>query len=682
MARLGTQFARISGDYSTYIYGTWEIKSQSQTNNTTTFLLREYFTYTGGTKVSSTSSTFKLNGTTTKSGAYEYAKGDYLLGTKEVTVTHNEDGSFPSTQFSIYAKSFHFDATTVKGTITAEDVPDIPRTSKLYAIVSSGSSCFEPEGVRITVEKGIATFTDTLKWNLGSLEETFINDSLVETIHLYFDEWSYTHNKDALIGQGITPILSKYTVVDLLKEIGNNTTGTITFTTTTSSEGVVLGDSSTTLKANVLSSIFNPSVLVHTTDSLSKTLTGNTNTGINGVSNVTIEIAANKEYEDNSTVTEYYYTYNGSKVATTTNEYSITKVSTNDFKGSLKDSRGFTTNEVSATFTTWLDYFYPYLSKVTASRGEATSTKINISCSGGYWNNNFGATNNTLTLKYRYKLDDGDYSNYITMTPTISGNSFICETSINDIAIDSGIKVEFVVNDRIGTPFALSASESKGTSMFDWGDAYFNFNGEFNVWEKPIPSYEVISEEDGVKNIQLYDSATNKVFPNIYQIGDIFVSSENINPETRFGGTWELIDKQFKSSYASDDDTWFTPTSGTNTRSSNSYTRDAHSVRIRVVTKTSKSLSDTDAELGTIDLEKLGMRSILGTLNAICYVNDDALGIVAITYNTGELLWRGLIGEATSVASDSSITIDAILETTSAYMLDDACDKFYWKKNG
>jgi len=60
MARTGTEFARISGSYKTHNIGTYQLSSQDVINNKSYFKLRDYFTYEGGTQVTSSYSTFKI----------------------------------------------------------------------------------------------------------------------------------------------------------------------------------------------------------------------------------------------------------------------------------------------------------------------------------------------------------------------------------------------------------------------------------------------------------------------------------------------------------------------------------------------------------------------------------------------------------------------------------------------
>ena len=123
----GTEFARISGSYSTAFIGTYERTGQSTSGNYTTFKLRAYFYYGGSTSVGSSSSSFSIDGTTVKTGSYRYYPGYTLLGEKDITVYHNNDGSWPGRPVSISASSYHMSG-SASGNLWA---PDIPRQANV-----------------------------------------------------------------------------------------------------------------------------------------------------------------------------------------------------------------------------------------------------------------------------------------------------------------------------------------------------------------------------------------------------------------------------------------------------------------------------------------------------------------------------------------------------------------------
>lgn len=133
----GTEFARISGSYSTAYIGTYQLTGQSTSNNTSTFILRAYFYYGGGSQVSSSYSTFQIDGTTVKTGSYNYGSGYHLLGSKTITVTHNSNGSFPGRSVGIYANSHHINGSN-SGGISA---PSIARKANV-----SNATNFNDEG--------------------------------------------------------------------------------------------------------------------------------------------------------------------------------------------------------------------------------------------------------------------------------------------------------------------------------------------------------------------------------------------------------------------------------------------------------------------------------------------------------------------------------------------------------
>ena len=70
------------------------------------------------------------------------------------------------------------------------------------------------------------------------------------------------------------------------------------------------------------------------------------------------------------------------------------------------DSRGFTTQQ---TRTYDLVEYIKLTCTLNASAA-TTSGVATLKISGNYWNGNFGAANNTLTVQYRYKVKDGIFS--------------------------------------------------------------------------------------------------------------------------------------------------------------------------------------------------------------------------------------------------------------------------------
>lgn len=103
----GTEFAKVSGSYSTAYIGTYELLRQE--GNSSVFKLRSYFYYGGGTQVNSSyNGGFYLDGTLVHSGSYSNVKpGYHLWGEKEITVNHNNDGSFPGRYVEISGQSYH-----------------------------------------------------------------------------------------------------------------------------------------------------------------------------------------------------------------------------------------------------------------------------------------------------------------------------------------------------------------------------------------------------------------------------------------------------------------------------------------------------------------------------------------------------------------------------------------------
>lgn len=166
----------------------------------------------------------------------------------------------------------------------------------------------------------------------------------------------------------------------------------------------------------------------------------------------------------------------------------------------------------------------------------------------------------------------------------------------------------------------------------------------------------------------------------LYPVGSVFITSTNENPASLLGGTWELFDKTFSNVYGTKND-WIA-IDETNTTSTSFYVvRSGHTARIRITFTNLVSISDTEVNIGTIDLKTLGFNTLL---NSIRYTGSTDAGNVIfmgnIAYNTGIVTVTDIVGVDTVAANTTGWIIDIVLQGHRAVMLDNACDKFYWKR--
>ena len=433
----GTEFARINGRYSTAFIGTYELTGQNIANNYSTFKLRVYGYYGGGTHTSSSYCTVWISGTEYGVGSYTLYPGYRLLAEKDITVYHNNDGSFPYNVQAIGINSYHASG-EASGALSA---PSIPRQANI-----TGYWDFNDEGnPRITyTNPGGFRINTRIEFGGTSIRRDNIPSTGSYTFELTTAERALLREKCTSNAMTVRGVIATC--------IGGTTENYWSYWDRTM----------TMVNANPVFSNFtfqdiNPTTLA---------LTGNNQDIIRNYSNVQVTIPVTDKAEAVKSATMSKYRFACGDLST-----DITFSNDSDVSGTTKNVPNGTFNvyatdsRTNSTLVTKLastvkDYTALTKGNIDVVRSNGVSEETTLTLSGTIDLIDFGQVVNSIkTAKYRYKATSSStWSNYIDITLTVDdkGNfSFSDEIEgdegIVGFNISNSYNVEVLIEDELSS---------------------------------------------------------------------------------------------------------------------------------------------------------------------------------------------------------------------------------------
>lgn len=189
--------------------------------------------------------------------------------------------------------------------------------------------------------------------------------------------------------------------------------------------------------------------------------------------------------------------------------------------------------------------------------------------------------------------------------------------------------------------------------------------------------------------IEQYPSARSlyNVYNLLYPVDSVLCMATNTNPATVLGiGTWELIDKEFKSHWIDiSSGTGWTDINGTATTSSGCMLA-GHTLSLRLLSVLKTESGDTANHLGTLNPAFVGLIEFPMVKENIPFTIDagEVVGNASITkaglvqINDGWTVSDGAIAHTINTEYEVPIYADYAVHYTK--MLDSFCNKFYFKR--
>lgn len=471
----------------------WEAVSQSVANNTTTINWTMILIATDGGRISSTTSKsweVVINGQTfSGSNKINIANNaTKVLAEGSATIPHNVDGT------KTFSYSFNQDFRIIWGGET------------IYNFGDSGTGVLEPIA-------RAATITSAPNFNDEANPTINYNNPAGSAVTKLEACISLDGSKDDVGYRDISKTGSSYTFnltaaerKVLRQAAANSNSISVRFYVQTTIGGTVYRKSVT----KTLSIINATPTLAPTawdSGSVSTTLTGDAQGTIIKGYNV-LNVAANASAKKEATIKSYKITCDGQTATTATAKFSYIESPT--ITVSVTDSRG---NTASKTITQkFIDYIK--LTCNMAIKPPTTSGDLTFDIKGNYFNGSFGAVNNSLTVQYRYKASDSEYSEWITAAHTISGNTYNAKVDITGLDYRTSYTFQARAQDAIYNgstePYVETVEKRlKTLPVFDWDEDSFAFHVPLfldntkQIWIKDI---------DGVDTLMISINASNQAF--------------------------------------------------------------------------------------------------------------------------------------------------------------------------
>lgn len=424
-------------------------------------------------------------------------RGETVIATTEAWVYHNDNGS-KSISASGYLNFPNWGwSATASG---SADLPSIPRASSIAV-----SNYDLGQNIGITIGKKVNSFTSTLTYKIGDRTGNIVNKTT---------EISYVwYMSDELINQikQDNPKNAKLIATIYCETYSGDTkigsTQSATFTLTIidkpTIDNVVINETIDLIKQYTTSIVKYLSVPQFNISSIPSE--GTT------IKTYRVKIGDREivSYNDGLTINNIQYSYLVDNVRKT--KFIIT----------VTDARG----NISDEYPLELD-FIEYIqlafnnTDIILTRENATSNYMKIHMTGYVYNGLVGNTENNLIIQYRYKIKNdysAEWSEFKNLTPTLKeNNTFIIDNFQLEDEFDyrENYDIEFYAEDLF--------------TKVDYATIIKTSETIVKVHKNGID----------VKNLTIRGNE-------IYPIGSIYMSVNDINPGILFGGVWEQIKDRF-----------------------------------------------------------------------------------------------------------------------------------------
>lgn len=174
----------------------------------------------------------------------------------------------------------------------------------------------------------------------------------------------------------------------------------------------------------------------------------------------------------------------------------------------------------------------------------------------------------------------------------------------------------------------------------------------------------------------------------VHPIGSILTTATNVNPSGSLGGSWELVDKSLKNrSLALTSAHWINP-SGSELKSEilegSSYLNVTdHTISIRIGVKTTAEVSDSDLKLGKLIVDVCGVTELMHAMVYDATISENSNCTICYKFDKdGTLTVCDVFGTngARTAPIGTTFYIHTVQPVYNIQMIDEFCDKFYWKR--
>lgn len=381
---------------------------------------------------------------------------DTVVLQRDITVAHKSDGTRTICAVVIFNGNTGaaYSSSDIKNTVS-KTFTTIPRASTV-----SATDCYIGKSSTVTVTRNAMDFRDTIAYGYG------------EKPTEYIDIVKKTANKS----------LSLTVPEEAYEKCKTSDSVTVAVRCTTYNGTTELGANTCTFKAKVDKVASAPEVSIdelrdvntHTTG-----LTGDTKKYIKGVSRLYYEMSGITKMS--ATLKSLVFTYGNQ--SNTEASGTVDNISVNSVTAKITDSRGFTASKTEDL--NMIDYTGLSIAG-TVERKSTTGDTVLFSLNGMFFNGNFGAKENKLTVKYRTATtrEDLEISDYIEVaqSPTLSGGKYSLSFEASGFDYQKAYYIEITAFDTVYDGSEGYAGKSivkqlrRGTPVFDWGKDCFNFN--------------------------------------------------------------------------------------------------------------------------------------------------------------------------------------------------------------